>query len=47
VAGLIAAILDRCFHTKAATSSSAGSEAREILGEFPAGGYMTIVENWR
>jgi len=25
----------------------ARAKAREILGEFPAGGYMTIVEHWR
>ena len=25
----------------------ARAKAREILQEFPAGGYMTIVENWR
>jgi hypothetical protein len=25
----------------------ARAKAREILREFPAGGYMTIVENWR
>jgi hypothetical protein len=25
----------------------ARGKAREILREFPAGGYMTIVENWR
>jgi hypothetical protein len=23
------------------------AKAREILNEYPAGGYMTIVENWR
>jgi hypothetical protein len=25
----------------------ARAKAREILREYPAGGYMTIVENWR
>ena len=25
----------------------ARAQAREILREYPAGGYMTIVENWR
>ena len=25
----------------------ARAKAREILGEYPAAGYMTIVENWR
>ena len=25
----------------------ARAKAREILGAFPAGGYMTIVEKWR
>jgi hypothetical protein len=25
----------------------ARAKAREILNEYPAGGYMTIVENWR
>jgi hypothetical protein len=25
----------------------ARAKAREILRDFPAGGYMTIVENWR
>ena len=27
--------------------NAAGLKARQILDEYPAGGYMTIVENWR
>ena len=27
--------------------NAARLEARQILDEYPAGGYMTIVENWR
>jgi len=25
----------------------ARAKARDILNEYPAGGYMTVVENWR
>ena len=29
------------------TVEEARAKAREILKEYPAGGYMTVVENWR
>jgi hypothetical protein len=27
--------------------SAARNKAREILDQFPQGGYMTVIENWR